>query len=148
MDSRRLLLWRWILVAWAGAWAVMFLPRLLLGPAPAFGVIQPTRVVVTAACAAVAMVWTYAFGFYAYRKLDEFQQEAGKFSWYIGGSAGLAVSAVAFTFLAWGGWRLLDATAPVSREAFNAFRLGFAVPVLCQLAGFIAVRVWWQVAKR
>ena len=30
----------------------------------------------------------------AFRRLDEFQQEAGKFAWYWGGSLGLAVSAI------------------------------------------------------
>jgi hypothetical protein len=147
-DRRTLSVWKFMLLATVGGVGLMLAPRLLFGPVnPAdFGT---ARILQVAIPAAFAMGWAYVMAAMAFRRLDEFQQEASKFAWYWGGTLGLALSNAAYAFIALGGlhW-LAPGSFQMGAEIFRAFRLGFLLGIGCPVAGFFAVRLWWQVAKR
>lgn len=140
--------WKYAFAGWGGALAVM------VGSQMAFGRMGPAdigtvRVLIPAASAAIAIAWTFAMAVVAFRRLDEFQQEAGKFAWYWGGSVGLAVSAVGYVFIGQGGLHWLDPVHfHLGRDLFRAFQYGYLLGIGCPLLGFLGARLWWQAAKR
>ena len=146
VERRTLSAWKYILAAWVGALAVMYTPRLLGASAADIGT---SRVMITTVAALLATSWTFWMAALAFRRLDEFQQEAGKFAWYWGGSAGITASVGGYVFIGEGGLHWLDPVHfGLGRELFRAFQYGYLLGIGCPLVGFIAVRLWWQVAKR
>jgi len=147
MERRTLSAWKFIFAAWIGAAGVMYGARLVFRVSPAD--VGTARVMIPTLAAAVAISWTLWMATLAFRRLDEFQQEAGRFAWYWGGAMGVAVSAVGFMFIGQGGLHWLDpARFPLGMDLFRAFRNGYLLGVGCPFAGFIVARLWWQAAKR
>jgi hypothetical protein len=147
-DRRTLSVWKFMALAMLGGVGIILLPRLVFGPVgPAdFGT---ARVLQFAVPAVFAMVWAYVLSVMAFRRLDEFQQEASKFAWYWGGTLGIALSYAVYAFVSLGGLHWLAPTSfQTGAEFFRAFRLGFLLGVGSPLLGFLAVRLWWQAAKR
>jgi hypothetical protein len=146
-DRRTLSVWKFILAAWIGGFVVMLTPRLLFGASAAD--VGTSRVMITTLAAVVAIAWTFWMAALAFRRLDEFQQEAGKFAWYWGGSLGIAASAVGYAFIGLGGLHWLDpAHFGLGKELYRSFQIGYALGIGCPLVGFLVMRLWWQAAKR
>jgi len=147
VDRRTLSVWKFILAAWAGGFAVMLGARLVFGTSPAD--VGTGRVMITTLAAAVGVGWTVWMAALAFRRLDEFQQEASKFAWYWGGSIGVAVSAVGYVFMALGGMHWLDpVNFHLGKDLLRAFQTGYLLGVGSPVAGFLVARLWWQAAKR
>jgi hypothetical protein len=146
-DRRTLHVWKFILAAWGGAFAVMLTARFLFKTSAAD--IGTSRVMITTVAAMIAICWTFWMAGLAFRRLDEFQREAGKFAWYWGGSMGIAFSAVGYTFIRLGGLHWLDpADFHLGPDLYRAFQIGYLLGIGCPVAGFLLVRLWWQAAKR
>jgi len=147
VERRTFTAWKYILAAWGGAAAILFGVRKLTGFSSAD--VGTDRVMIVTLATLVAIAWTYWMAALAFRRLDEFQQEAGKFAWYWGGSLGIAVSAVGYMFIGQGGLHWLDpAHFGLGKELFRAFQIGYLLGIGCPMAGFIAMRLWWQATKR
>jgi len=147
LDRRSFSVWKYVLAAWIGGFAVMLTPRLLFGVTAAD--VGTSRVLITTAAVFVAVGWAVWMAALAFHRLDEFQQEAGKFAWYWGGSMGIALSTVAYAFIGLGGLHWLDPVHfGLGKDLFRAFQMGYALGIGCPLLGFVLVRLWWQAAKR
>lgn len=147
-ERRTWAIWKFMLTAWLGALAIMTLPSLVLGRVGAADM-SAGRILITVIPLVLAMAWAYWLAVLAFRRLDEFQQEAGKFAWYWGGSIGMAVSVVGYAFVGMGGLHWLDPTRfPMGRDLFRAFRTGYLVGLGFPVLGFLVVRLWWQFSKR
>jgi len=147
LERRQLITWAYVLAGVLGAWIIAAAPLIALGrPGP---VPTPTHIVVATLAAMAAIIWAVVFATLVFRRLDEFQQAASKFAWYWGGSIGLAASLPVYAFIAAGGLHWLDpANFHLGGNLLRAFVIGYGLPVIFQLAGFLAARGWWQVAKR
>jgi hypothetical protein len=146
-ERRNLSGWKFVAIGWLGAWAVALIPRWVFGVTSAD--VGTARVMIPTLATAVAVSWTLWMATLGFRRLDEFQQEAGKFAWYWGGAIGLAVSLVGYVFIGLGGLHWLDpAHSPLGMDLFRAFRTGYFLGIGCALVGFIVARLWWQAAKR
>jgi len=142
--------WAYGVAGVGGAWAIMMLPLLILGPRHLHGpiVIDPTRVVLTTMAAILAVGWGSWFSRLSFIHFDEFLQEGSKFAWYWGGLLGIAVSAPLYVFIGLGGLHWLDPARPVGLELLHAFVLGYCVLLFPQALCFLGVYVWWKRMKR
>jgi hypothetical protein len=146
-DRRTRSVWKYILAAWIVALLVMLTPRLLFGVTAAD--VGTSKVLITTLAASVAVAWSVWMAALAFSRLDEFQQEAGKFAWYWGGSMGIALSSVGYVFIGLGGLHWLDPIHfQVGKDLFRAFQIGYLLGIGTPILGFLAVRLWWQAAKR
>jgi drug/metabolite transporter (DMT)-like permease len=145
MDGRPLSRWGYIGIGAVGGLAIVLVPMSIFGP-PIYG--NPLRLVVMSVAAALAMAWNVTFQAQAFRKLDEFAQNASKFAWYWGGSIGLAASLPIFAFAAWGGLHWLAPSIPSGTNILRALLVGYMLPVFAQLAGFLLAWVYWYASKR
>jgi hypothetical protein len=118
----------------------------------AFGLDPDARIWLRVIGAGLGMAWTVAFAALAFRAQDEFTQEASKFAWYWGGAIGAAASAPVYTFIAFGGLRLLGFTSSLPRAAnlalFHAFALGYSLLAVSLILGFGIARLWWSLSRR
>jgi len=146
-DRRTLQVWKYILAAWVGSIAVMLATHVVFKTSAAdYGT---ARVMITTLAVLAAIAWTFWMAALAFRRLDECQQEAGKFAWYWGGSTGIAFSVVGYVFIGEGGLHWLDPSHfGLGKELFRAFRIGYLLGVGAPVLGFLAMRLWWQAAKR
>ena len=125
----------------------MATPRFVFGVTAADA--GTSRVLIATAAAAVGIVWCLWMATLAFRSIDEFQREAGKFAWYWGGAMGLAASLVAYVFVGMGGMHWLDpAHYSLGPELFRAFKWGYLIGVGFPIAGFLLARLFWQVTRR
>jgi hypothetical protein len=147
VERRTLGAWKYIIAAWGGAGAIVYGARWVFGLSNAD--VGTARVLIPTVATLVAIAWTFWMAAIAFRRLDEFQQEAGRFAWYWGGAMGIAASLVGFVFIGQGGLHWLDpAHFGLGNELFRAFRIGYLLGIGCPMVGFILVRLWWQAAKR
>lgn len=147
VERRTLTVWKFILAAWAGAWIAMYVPQLVFGPYAAG--IGTVRVLIPTAAAAVGIAWALWMAVLAFRHIDEYQREAGKFAWYWGGAIGVAVSLVGYMFLAWGGLHWLDpAHFGLGKDLLRAFNIGYALAMGSLFGGFLVARLVWEVTRR
>jgi hypothetical protein len=148
MDRRSLGIWKYALIGWGGALVLMFGSQMTfgrMGPAD-FGT---ARVLIPTAATTAAVAWAYAMAALAFRHLDEFQVAASKFAWYWGGTIGLSVSVIGYTFIALGGLHWLDpAHFHLGAELYRSFQIGYLLGVAGPFLGFLAARLWWSMAKR
>jgi hypothetical protein len=104
-----------------------------------------------------AFLWLAAFSLLAWKRQDEFERAAQKFSWVFGGLFGLLGSlallplllqpGVLDTLTGWiGGALRVDGSPP--DPAAPAFLLGAIWIALRQLVGFLVCWVGWHIAKR
>ncbi|WP_372783956.1 hypothetical protein [Phenylobacterium sp.] len=146
-DRRSLSVWKFLAAAWGGVLAVMLATRLLFPTSSAD--VGTSRVMITTLAAAIATGWGLWMAVLAFRRLDEFQQEAGKFAWYWGGAIGLGVSGVGYAFIGLGGLHWLDpAHFHLGKDLFRAFQIGYLLGVGCPFLGFLVARLYWTAAKR
>src|SRR5262245_12815130 len=135
----------WRLIAALGFWALLALAVALRG--------TPGLVL-----AYVAVAWLAVFSLLAWRRQDEFERSAQKFSWVFGGLFGLLAS-LAFLpallqpgmlapLLGWIGEALRVADSAPPDPAAPAFLLGAVWIALGQLLGFLVCWVGWHIAKR
>ena len=146
--KRNVRLWTYAVAGLGGALALECLPFLLFGhatppPFPSAARILQLTIVMT-----LAVAWGVAFAILYFRNSDEFTQEGSRVAWYWGGVMGIAASAPVFTFVEAGGLHWLWPSTPVGPELARAFAMGYALPVVTQLAGFFIVAAWWQLSKR
>jgi hypothetical protein len=143
LSMTRLSARSWRLIAALGFWALVALALNMLGAAGL-------------ALAYAAGAWLAVFSLLAWRRQDEFERAAQKFSWVFGGLFGLMGSlallpvatqpGVLSPLLDW-----LTATLGAtdgSPSAASAFILGAVYIALGQLLGFLVCWVGWHVAKR
>lgn len=148
VERRTLSVWAYVLAGWLGAVGLMIAVRLIFGPLGA-GDVGTARVLIPTVGIAVAVTWAFVMAVFAFRKLDEFYVEASKFAWYWGGAAGLAVSVVAYAFIALGGLHWLDPVHfHLGRDLFRGFQTGYIVGTAFPVLGFLVAHVWWRMAKR
>lgn len=148
IDRRSLSVWMYALAGWLGAIALMVGSIWLFGPMRRDD-LGTARVMIPTLTTAVAVTWAFVMAVFAFRRLDEYQVAAGKFAWYWGGSAGLAVSVIAYGFIGLGGLHWLDpAHFHLGGDLFRAFQVGYVVGMGFPVLGFLLVRLWWQAAKR
>lgn len=91
--------------------------------------------------AAIPVIW---FASVYWRSLDEASQEAQKWAWYWGGSAGMAVG---FLLLAWSGERIAAVIGYDGSSPELLFAGGLTV-VAAQLLGFVAAWIYWWAVRR
>jgi hypothetical protein len=140
--------WKFTLAGGAGALALMFGSQFVFDRMGPHG-LGTSRVLIPTLGAAVAIAWAFVMAALAFRQLDEFQQAAGRFAWYWGGSLGMAFSVVGYVFIGQGGLHWLDpAHFGLGKDLFRAFAIGYALGIGGPVLGFFAMRLWWQAAKR
>ena len=148
VDRRSWGIWKFAIAGWVGALVLMFGSQMVFGRMGKadFGT---ARVLIPTLTVAVAIAWAFWMSVLAFRRLDEFQIAAGKFAWYWGGTIGVAVSVVGYTFIGLGGLHWLDPVhSPLGTELFRSFATGYLLGVGGPFAGFFVARLWWQAAKR
>lgn len=148
LEKRSVRLWTYAAVGLAGGWALASLPLLLFGRTEASAFPNPERILELTIMMTLAMAWAAAFAILYFRNSDEFIQAGSRVAWYWGGIIGIAASAPIFVFVEMGGLHWLWPSSPVGPELARAFAMGFALPVILQLAGFLIVAAWWQLSKR
>jgi hypothetical protein len=146
-DQRRRRYWAYLAATVVGALVISQAPIVLVGRPVVHGVIDPGRVVIWSIGEALAVVWAVGFGVLMFRNADEFGRQASQVGWYWGTSLGLGVSAPIFVFIALGGLHAFWPGIPASPELRRAFTLGYLLPVLMQVAGFLIVRTGWRLSK-
>ncbi|WP_297694637.1 hypothetical protein [Phenylobacterium sp.] len=146
LDRHNLRLWAYSGVAFIGAIPIMVAPHYLIGPGHPAG--DPLRIVVMTASAVAAVAWGFTFATLGFRHADEYIRERSKFAWYWGGLIGIAASAPVYAFVGLGGQHWLNPANPMGTQVFHAFALGYSLPILAQLLGFIGVYLWWKATKR
>ena len=147
-EKRNIQIWGYQAVGLVGGIAILFVPLMALGrPASGHG-IYPLVIVLMTLSSAAALGWVYVFARLSFRRMDEFVQQGSRVAWYWGGIAGLALSAPVAVFIALGGLHWLSPASPIGSPLARAFMLGYALPVVLQLAGFLIVASWWRLAKR
>ena len=144
IQRRTVEVWKYAGIGMLGGMAICYLP-FLIAFGPGF---SGARVLAWTASSSAAMVWVFVYARLAFKRHDEFGREASKFAWYWGGTAGLAASMPLYVFIVLGGLHWIDPSRPVRVDLARAFVMGFGLPVLAQLAGFLAVLMWWRLAKR
>lgn len=147
-ERRGWAIWKFGLLA-VGGTAIVLVGSLVLFGRNQAADIGTARVLIPTTATAVAMAWSVTMATLGFRRLDEFQQAAGRFAWYWGGSLGLAVSAVGYVFIAQGGLHWLDPRRfHLGQDLFRAFQIGYVLAIGSLVAGFLIARLWWQVTKR
>lgn len=144
LSMTRLSARSWRIIAALGFWALAALAIALRGGAGL-------------ALAYAAGAWLAVFSLLAWRRQDEFERAAQKFSWVFGGLFGLLVSlavlpvatqpGVLSPLLDWLTATLGAADGPPPAAA-PAFILGAVYIALGQLIGFLVCWVGWHIAKR
>jgi hypothetical protein len=130
----------WRLIAALGFW-VLIIAALTIGGGTGL------------ALAYAGGAWLAAFSLQAWRRQDEFEKSAQKFSWMFGGLFGLLISiallpaatqpGVLAPLLGWVAG-VLSAQDPVG----PAFILGAVYIAMGQLIGFLVCWVGWHISKR
>jgi hypothetical protein len=145
MAAPRLSARSWRIIAALGFWALIAFAVFLRGS-------------VGLVLAYAAAIWLAAFSLLAWRRQDEIERAAQKFSWVFGGLFGLLASlallpvllqpGVLTPVLGWIGdaMRAPDGSPP--DPAAPAFLLGAIWIALGQLVGFLVCWVGWHIAKR
>lgn len=146
IERRDLQRWTCVIVALAGAVAILFLPDLLLSGQRAAG--DRSEVLARTTAVVAALAWATFFGMAAFRGDDEFNRERSKFAWYWGSLIGLAVATPIASFIAVGGYRWLSGAAAADPQLLHAFALGFVLALAAQVLGSAAVSLWWRVTRR
>jgi hypothetical protein len=135
----------WRLIAALGFWALIAIAIMARGTA---GLVL----------AYAAFIWLAAFSLLAWKRQDEFERAAQKFSWVFGGLFGLLGSlallplllqpGVLDTLTGWIGEALRAPDGSPPAPAAPAFLLGAIWIALGQLVGFLMCWVGWHIAKR
>ena len=84
----------------------------------------------------------------AWRRLDERQQETRKFSWFVGSTAAILVTAPIMLFWLVNGGAFLAQILGHRSTPGAFFALGWAGLVLAQLLGSLLARAGWWATKR
>jgi len=96
-----------------------------------------------------SLAWVALTGWaIAWRRLDERQQETRKFSWFIGSTAAILVTAPLMLFWLVNGGAMLDAVVGGRATPGAFFALGWATLLLAQLLGSLLARAERWVAER
>ena len=148
LEKRTVRLWTYAAVGLAGALALEGLPFLLFGHAKPRPFPSPEHILQLTIVMTLAVAWGVGFAILYFRNSDEFIQEGSRAAWYWGGIMGIAASVPVFVFVEAGGLHWLWPSSPVGPELARAFAMGYALPVVTQLAGFFIVAAWWQLSKR
>jgi hypothetical protein len=135
----------WRIIAALGFWVLIALAVALRGE-------------IGLALAYFAGAWLAAFSLQAWRRQDEFERAAQKFSWVFGGLFGLLASLALLPIATQPGvitptleWIAASLTADDGTPpdpAAPAFLMGAVYMVLCQVIGFLVCWVGWHIAKR
>lgn len=133
------------ILAALGFWALIALAIVLRGTAGLF-------------VAYAAFIWLAAFSLLAWKRQDEFERAAQKFSWVFGGLFGLLGSLALLPVLlqpgvldaltGWIGGALRGPDGALPHPAAAAVLLGAIWIALGQLVGFLVCWVGWHIAKR
>ena len=138
----------YLCTAVVGAW-VIFAASFLPFRSPASSGVHPIRILLIVAIIALAMAWAGAFMALAFRRLDEFQRQASQFVWYWGTTIGLLASAPIYIFICLGGLHWLWPSAfHLGPDLLRAFMIGYALPLVLQVAGAVGVCTWWSLNRR
>jgi hypothetical protein len=135
----------WRIIAALGFWALIVIAIVASG--------TPGLVL-----AYTAFIWLAAFSLLAWKRQDEFERAAQKFSWVFGGLFGLLGSLALLpvllqpgmldTLTGWIGEALRAPDGSPPAPAAPAFLLGAIWIALGQLVGFLVCWVGWHIAKR
>jgi hypothetical protein len=145
MTARRLSARAWRIIAAAGFWL------LVAGAVMSDGVLALLL-------AYASGIWLAVFSLFAWKRQDEFERAAQKFSWVFGGLFGLMGSLALLPlvtqpglltpFLDWIRAALIAPDGSPPDPAAPAFILGAIWIALGQLVGFLVCWVGWHVSKR
>jgi hypothetical protein len=93
--------------------------------------------------------WAWAVGWLiVWRRLDEMQQETRKFSWFIGSTAAILLTAPIALFGLVNGGAFLAQILGRRGTPGAFFALGWVGLVLAQLLGSLVARAGWSMMKR
>jgi hypothetical protein len=137
--------WAFAATAVLGAILILFLPELTGAKSARPG--DRESVLITTACTAAGIAWACTFAIASYRKADEFSQQRSKFAWYWGSMIGIAAATPAIVFIGLNGLHLLDPAAVAGPAMVRAFKMGLFLPLGAQVAGAIAVTIWWRATR-
>lgn len=149
MAKRLKSVFLWSAVGLIGLMAGLFVPAVGVGDFSARGDLDPDRALVwiMGAFVVLVMIGAFATGVVWMRSIDEAAQEAHKWSWYWGGSAGIALGGVALCLTSLPQAASLDIptwlsgrTDPAAYAATGAF----AMLLLMLVAYGLAWTVWWM----
>lgn len=138
--------WQFSLIGIVGGAVLMFSPLAFNGLF-AHGFSGP-RVLALTLSATAAMTWALYFSWLSFRSADEFHRDGMKFGWLWGGTLGLCASAPVYVFIGLGGLHWLDPSRPLSVVAARAFVMGYCLPIVSGVLGYLAVYAWWRLSKR
>lgn len=136
-----------LLIGVVGFFAIMLLTKLLPHRPPG-ALPAPGRILAVTAITAAGAAWWMVFAVRLFRSLDEYMQSRERVAWYWGGLLGLVASVPAYAFIGMGGLHWLWPSSPVGPDLGRAFTTGYVLPIFTQVAGAMAVAIWWRVAKR
>ena len=148
LENQSLKIWGYAALGILGGGLIALVPLAIASHGAGHPHVGPAVVVVATISAAAAMAWALVFATLSFRSADEFLQQGSKVAWYWGGSIGLAATLPAYVFIGFGGLHMLAPSIPVRADLGWAFALGYGLPVVAQLIGFLVVAGWWRLAKR
>jgi hypothetical protein len=148
IDRRRWLAPGYVLIGVVGGTAVALTPIFFLLPIAPHSKLPLAAIIAETVAIVLAMAWAVFFAARAYLTFDEFQREKDKSAWYWGGITGLAASAPPFVFIGWGGLHRLDPGIPGSIHLARAFMLGYCLPLVFMICGYLISRFWPRSFRR
>jgi integral membrane sensor domain MASE1 len=154
MDRRALRNWGYAAAGGVMAIAVIYAVEIIAYGPIGHGLGLGFRVATITLGAAVAAAGLAVFLVIGFRGLDEFTQQASRFSWYWGSAMGVLAALPVYLFVISGGLNLIEGVSVThlppaeARARAGIFALGFLLPLVCQAIGFLVVRAWWALSKR
>lgn len=146
-DPHMTRIWREAAIALFGGLAIVAAPVFLLGPRTA-ELSDAARILGWTAFVAAGVTWAMVFGVRLFAQADEFLRDRDKTAWLWGGLGGVAASAPVYAFVMFGGPHWLDPSRQAGRDVAHAFSMGFALPIVAQLAGYVVVATWLKARGR
>jgi hypothetical protein len=127
-------------VIWFGAAAIIL---------AVFGRHAPAAAPWLALAKAASLAWAAAIGWtISWRRLDEMAQEARKFSWFVGSTAAILVTAPIMLLWLLNGGAFLARLVAGRGTPGAYFAMGWVGLVLAQMLGSLIARAGWWATKR
>ena len=147
MSRRERLMWIYRVAGPLGGLALAGLTLALFRRPPGAHSIDAARITGGLVMVVLIMAWSFAFAYLTATKEDEYTLTGAKFAWFWGGLFGLVCSTPVLAFIAWGGLTLIDPAFRPQPDAVPPLILGYMLPLVFQMVGFLAVRAWWGMRR-
>lgn len=145
LDTRTRRVWAYRAAIATGALVAIAGSQLLARHVHAFHPPSWPLVALLTASATAVGLYSFYWGWRAWRARDEFEQSGRLSAWCWGGALGLLATAPVFAFCASGGLSLLVPGFVPHQPARIAFMAGYLLPCLFQVTGyFVALGLFYR----